>query len=123
MPLSRDQRLAGEFLIDHSASPGLSESQAFALGIPLAKRATLFEGKFYTCGHCQAMVHRLSKDPGQPTSDPAYCNGCSHYICDDCAKAKAAGAACRPFAQLVDEVLEAAHREASGLQSSVILLP
>lgn len=69
----------------------------------------------YTCSHCQAIV---VKNP-ERKRERYHCRGCDHLLCDNCAAARAAGANCRTFKQLADEVQEAASR---GLPVSPLIL-
>ena len=61
-----------------------------------------FEADTYTCRHCEAVVVM------NPTRvrERYKCKGCSHHICDDCAAKMATGAACKTYAQFVDEIRE-----------------
>ena len=61
-----------------------------------------FEADTYTCTHCQRVVV-MNPERVRPRYK---CRGCNHHICDNCAAIKEAGAPCKTFAQLVDEVLE-----------------
>lgn len=72
----------GELMIDHRASPGLTEDQARLFGYdPTAvKEGKLFEAATMTCGHCGTIVIR---NPGR-TRERGFCPKCSHYICDQC---------------------------------------
>jgi hypothetical protein len=104
--------LEGELLIDHRAGPGISEAIALAAGLPVEiARQKVYESATYTCGHCQAIV---VINPSR-TRERAYCRGCEHIICDACSAVKARTLVCRPFQQIVDEVLTAAElKERSG---------
>ena len=85
-------RTHGELLIDHRAT-GVSPP-----GVP-----PIFESAIATCSHCQAGV---IMNPLR-TRERAVCKKCMAYICDQCAAAMALSGVCRPFAQVVDEMLEA----------------
>jgi hypothetical protein len=92
--------LAGELLIDHRNSPGIAPEILVANNLPASAGKGIFETAVYSCGHCQAMV---------PEDPKMYlCRGCTHILCDRCAKQKALTGLCRPFAQWADEVLTAA---------------
>lgn len=69
----------------------------------------------YTCTHCCTVVV-MNPDRRR---ERYKCRGCDHLICDNCGAARAAGAACKTFKQLVDEVLTAAEKTSAG----GILLP
>lgn len=69
-----------------------------------------FEAATYTCTHCQRVVV-LNPDRKR---ERYKCRGCNHLICDDCAVARTAGAPCRTFAQLADEVMTAAEKMSAG---------
>lgn len=69
-----------------------------------------FEADTYTCTHCQAVV---VMNP-ERKRERYKCRGCNHHICDGCAAARTAGAPCRTFAQLADEVMTAADKISAG---------
>lgn len=103
--MSSLSRHEGYLLIDHRGSPGLSEADLAAVGLPFQAGRGVFEAATITCSHCQALVVR---NPLRQR-ERAYCPRCDHYICDACGRARAAaGGACRSFKQLVEEVQEAA---------------
>ena len=102
-------------MLDHSQTIGLSDAAVMASGLPPGAGHGLFEAPTYTCSHCQAVVVLNPKR----NRERAFCGGCDHYICDNCGAAKAAGAKCRTFKQLVDELMEADSRAAT---SSMVLL-
>jgi hypothetical protein len=96
-----DQRTdLGYFLLDHRQAgvlpPGVCN--------PLVEQAT------FTCSHCQFVVV-MNPNRIRPRTK---CGGCSHLICDGCAAKKAAGAPCKTWAQVVDEALAQAERQADG---------
>ena len=95
--------LEGLVTVDHRDSPGISENLAAANGMPVAATRGFFEAPTYTCSHCQAVV---VMNPLR-TRDRAYCTGCDRYICDSCGFARSQGAACKPYPEFVDELLEA----------------
>lgn len=76
----------------------------------------MVEADTYTCTHCQRVVV-MNPDRKRPRYK---CRGCNHLICDGCAAIREAGAPCKTFAQLVDETLEQAERQAG---SSPLVLP
>ncbi len=73
----------GYLMVDHRASPGLTEEQArFNCYDPdLAKEGRLFEADTLTCAHCPAIV---IKNP-ERTRERYSCQKCGgHYVCDTC---------------------------------------
>jgi len=79
--ISNKQLHEGYLMVDHRASPGLTEEQAITLGYgPSAAHEKLYEAKTNHCSHCATVVimnpHR--------TRERAYCQACSKYICDNC---------------------------------------
>ena len=71
-----------------------------------------FEADTYTCRHCERVV---VLNPAR-IRERYKCSGCSHHICDDCAAKRVSGEACKTYAQIVEEQLELAVRQAgSGL--------
>lgn len=96
--------LEGEILIDHRNSPGVSSELLIANGLPPESGRGIYEGVTYTCGHCQRIVFVNSLR----NRERHFCRGCEHVICDGCAAEKAKTLTCRPFKQVVDELLTAA---------------
>ena len=86
----------GEFVIDHRASPGISEAFARQSGkdVPAVGAGELYESATITCSHCQATV---VLNP-QRTRPRHYCAKCDHYICDD----PICLAHCLPIAKVFD---------------------
>lgn len=109
------RRHEGYFMMDHRGTEGVPDTLAVAAGLPAGAGKGLFEAPTYTCSHCQAVV---IMNPDRKR-ERYHCRGCDHLICDNCAAARAAGAKCRTFKQIVDEAVEAAER---GLTPSIILL-
>jgi hypothetical protein len=78
----------GELLVDHRASPGLTNEQAHKLGYTLdntgvpnaVAEGKVFEAPTMGCNHCGTVV---IINPSR-TRDRAYCPSCDHYICDNC---------------------------------------
>jgi len=92
-------------MIDHRASPGLSETAARKAGYdPVrCREGKLFEAATMSCSHCQGSV---VKNPLR-TRDRAYCQKCDHYICDACDAQRALPEYDHtPYAKLSDMVLE-----------------
>lgn len=92
----------GYLLFDHQASPGIPR--------PLVERTGLAhqfgEGKrlelaTLTCGHCKTVS---IKNPLR-IRERGHCFKCHHYVCDVCAGALKAGGVCRPWDQVVDDLL------------------
>jgi hypothetical protein len=75
-----------------------------------------FEADTYTCTHCSTVV---VMNP-QRVRERYKCRGCSHHICDPCAAKRAAGEGCKTMAQLFDEEMAKAGRQA---EASVLILP
>lgn len=109
MPLIRNKReLEGYLRIDHRDSPGLTPEEASAVGrsgiAPFVAAGKMFEGATYTCSHCTRTVV-INPDRVRPR---AYCPKCDHHICDWCEGQRvASGGACKPFTQIIDEVVDA----------------
>jgi hypothetical protein len=97
--------LEGYTMIDHRESPGITPEEAAQCPgtIPVGK-GTMFESPFITCSHCQRGVV-LNPDRSRPRG---YCHKCDKYICDQCTAELFNTGVCRPIAQVVDEILEAA---------------
>jgi hypothetical protein len=107
---------AGYFMLDHSATEPLPDEIVMAAGLPAGAGQGLFEADAYTCSHCQAVVV-LNKDRKR---ERGYCKGCDHVICDTCMAAKAAGASCKTFKQMLDEIQSAAEKQAD-IAPSILL--
>lgn len=117
MPSSRN--FEGYFLLDHRDSPGIPESLAVQSGLPPNAGRGLFEAPTYTCSHCQKVcIVKLPRETEVP-----FCPKCSHHVCGTCGKRREAdGGACKPFKQIVDEILAQASKQAEA-GSPLILLP
>lgn len=89
-------------MVDHRASPGLSEDVARAVGMDpkLVGEGKLLEAATLTCSHCKAVV---MKNPLRER-ERASCRKCgNHYICDFCAmKADEPDYSHLPFEKLKD---------------------
>jgi hypothetical protein len=94
----------GYLSIDHRDSPGLPDEAVHRAGLPPGAGRGVFECPTYTCTHCCTVV---ILNPVR-RRDRAYCAKCDRYICDACGAAMAASGVCKPFAQIVEEVQEAA---------------
>lgn len=99
----------GYFMLDHSQTEGISDELIIAAGLPRGAGKGLFEAPCYTCKHCQRIV---VMNPDR-TRERAYCRGCDHLICDECAAVKAKTLTCRTFDQIADEILTEAAKAAS----------
>lgn len=83
----------GYLFIDHRFSPGLGGDLA---------GGTLFETDTLTCNHCK-IVSIKNKDR---TRERGECFKCNQYLCDNCAIAFKITNICRPFSQVVDDLLD-----------------
>jgi predicted RNA-binding Zn-ribbon protein involved in translation (DUF1610 family) len=72
----------GYIMVDHRASPGVSDEQARAWGRPAGAlgEGKLFETATMHCSHCGAVV---IMNPGR-TRDREWCTICDKYVCDQC---------------------------------------
>jgi hypothetical protein len=87
---------------DQPRGMGYLEIDQRASGIPVSiGYGVRFEADTYTCTHCNAVV---IMNP-QRKRERYKCKGCQHHICDSCAAAAAAGAACLTMAQRFEEYL------------------
>lgn len=98
-------------MLDHRNVQGMPDEVAVANGLPPGAGKGLFEAPTYTCSHCQRVV---ILNPNRQR-ERVYCRGCDHNICDDCGAAKAAGAPCRTFKQVIEEALEKASSTSSAI--------
>lgn len=75
----------GYLLVDHRASPGLTEDQAIKLGYhpDQVSEGSIYEADVMTCSHCntQVILNPL-RERGRH-----FCFKCNKYICDWCAAA------------------------------------
>lgn len=100
------RELEGYLMIDHRESPGVTPEQAMMAGrntLPVG-RGQRFEAPTVNCSHCERLV---VLNPGR-TRDRAYCPKCNHYLCDQCEAARVQTGLCKPFAQRIDEFIDAA---------------
>lgn len=96
----------GYLMVDHRASPGLSEDEARQAGYDpaLCKEGKLFEADTLTCSHCKSAV---VKNPlrTRARNTCAKCSG--HYICDGCAYlATLPDYTHTPFDKVIDDHLD-----------------
>lgn len=94
-------RREGYLLVDHRASPGITEADVLrlrALGhnVPLVPEGKSLELKTKKCAHCGGVV-LLNPDR---LRDRGHCYKCNEYLCDGCA----AVGDCRPIQALADAV-------------------
>lgn len=117
--MSSKRRHEGYLMIDHRNSPGMSDADLVATGMPLGAGRGLHECAVYTCNHCEMGV---MKNPTR-TRGREWCKTCDHYICDRCYGVLKATGVCKPFRNLAEEVQEMATREAGDVEiESVIVL-
>ena len=98
----------GYLLIDHSESPGITEEDNKKAGIvaPVIKEGSKAEFPTYTCPHCNGVV---VINPAR-TRARSYCQKCDHYMCDACGAAQALSTEHNPFAKIMDQQYDAAHK-------------
>lgn len=97
----------GYLLVDHRASPGLTEAEARIAGFDPKQcgEGKLFEAASLTCEHCKVAV---VKNPLR-VRERAFCTKCHHYICDVCAfKASQPDYVHDPFEKRADDIMNAA---------------
>src|SRR5260221_11085445 len=101
----------GYLLIDHRNSPGLTDAETHAGGLPAGSGRGMFEAPTITCSHCQTtlIVNPLRN------RERGYCRKCDHYICDQCGVVLAATGICKPFKRYVDEQQELADKGQGGI--------
>lgn len=109
--MSSQRRYEGYLLIDHRNSPGLTDEQVAAAGLPPGAGQGVFEAPTLTCSHCQTIV---VLNPGR-RRERAYCPSCDRYLCDACGALYALKRECRNIFKRLDEVQEAAARHSQLL--------
>jgi hypothetical protein len=92
----------GYFMLDHRASPGLTEFHTWDAELPPGCGSGLFEAPTYTCSHCIRVVVIEPKR----TRDRGFCFKCHHQVCDECEEIRIRTGECVPFRQLAEESLE-----------------
>ena len=94
------RKFEGCLIIDHRDSPGVTPEQVQGRG-PVVGKGQLLETATQTCVHCQRIVvlNPLRTRPRH------YCQKCDDFQCDLCANLP-----CKPFAKVIDEILEAGAR-------------
>lgn len=87
----------GYFMIDHRASPGISQTQAeLTPGMIPVGEGNMFERDIKTCIHCQAVVV-LNPLRTRPRN---WCAKCDKYICDS----PICNMECRPYVKMLDDL-------------------
>jgi len=109
--MSSLKRYEGYVLIDHRASPGVSEElvrQWHAAGkwTPLVDEGCAYESGTMTCAHCGTIVilNPLRTRPRE------YCPKCDKYVCGNTVCATE----CRSFNKLLDTLQEQAFLDAQS---------
>ncbi len=95
--------LEGEYLIDHRASPGLTDEQVGTFDSPTVGKGEVFESAIIMCSHCQASVV-LNPDRSRSRG---YCPKCDKYICDECEYLRSINFECREYARRLDSYQQA----------------
>lgn len=97
-------RKEGYLIIDHRASPGLTQEQALAMGLNPAQVSDgkMMEAGTATCCHCNAIV---ILNPMR-VRERGHCRKCDAYICDN----PACHVDCVPFNLKLDKLEAAAYR-------------
>lgn len=113
--MSSVRRHEGYLLLDHRATAPVPEELTRAAGLPPSAGRGLFEAPTFTCSHCNSVVI-INPDRKRARY---HCRGCDHLLCDNCAAARAAGASCKTFKQIVDEACELASR---GINPSSLII-
>lgn len=96
----------GYLMIDHRASPGLTEEEALRAGYDpkFSGEGKVYEQDTMTCAHCRNVV---VKNPFR-TRDRPHCYQCDHYICDICAVKAKTDDVHMPFSKFIDLTLKQA---------------
>lgn len=105
----------GYLMVDHRASPGLSEDFARRAGYDpaLVREGKVLEADILQCRHCPRP--EMKKNPFR-TRERGHCFKCNSYVCDFCAlEMTKSDYIHRPFVKLIDDTMESAYRaETSG---------
>lgn len=110
----------GYLMIDNRVSQGIDDATMIAMGYPVGAGKGLFESATYTCSHCHAVVVIEPKR----TRERGFCRKCNQRVCDSCETIRVmAGGACRSMAQIIDETLESAVKQADTEPTSILLIP
>lgn len=97
-------------MIDNRVNDGISDemiAKMMGADMPIGCGRGMFEAPTVTCSHCQVIV---VLNPNRQRERP-HCRKCDHYICDKCGIALALTGICKPFKQVIDEVLEQAEKQ------------
>ncbi|MGD9879117.1 MAG: hypothetical protein AB7U95_03175 [Reyranella sp.] len=102
------RELEGYIEINHKDSPGLEH--------PLLGKGQVFRAATYTCPYCegQVVVNPLR------ARDREYCRKLDRYICDSCGAKRKLGIDLKPWKQVVDEYLNAVHRNSAPNVSRIL---
>lgn len=92
----------GYLLIDHSASPGISDAMTNLAGLPMGVGRGKVEVPTFTCSHCTRVVVINAAR----TRDRGYCPKCDHHVCDQCNIIRVASGKCKTYQQYIDETQE-----------------
>lgn len=107
----------GYLLIDNRFNQGVPDEVMVSQGLPAGAGKGLFESATFTCSHCNAVVILNPKR----TRERGFCRKCSQCICDICTTRMALTLECKPMAQIIDEALEAAVKQADSPVPSLLL--
>lgn len=99
----------GYYMLDHRASPGLTEFHTWVDKLPPGSGSSLFEAPTFTCSHC---IRIVVMEPAR-TRDREHCFGCHHDICDECGVIYAKTRVCCSFKRMAESSLEAAAQESN----------
>jgi hypothetical protein len=96
----RQQKCEGYLLVDHRSSPGMPELASRRLGLDprFTGEGKMYESVTLSCAHCRTVV---VKNPLR-VRERGHCFKCNAYVCDACAAVRE----CRPFTQVIDDVLD-----------------
>jgi hypothetical protein len=98
------RELEGYVMVDHRESPGFTPQEAAQAGfrnLPVGK-GTKFQGITYRCSHCEAQIVLEIKNRDK---SPGHCSKCDRNLCKRCALVWKLTGVCRPFNQIIDEML------------------
>lgn len=108
----------GYLMLDHRQTDAVPDDVMRSCGLPVGSGKGLYECPSFTCNHCQRVV---VMNPNRQ-QERGYCKKCDHYVCDSCNTIRLATGICKTFNQQVDELLNAAEKQAE-VQERKILLP
>lgn len=114
------RRHEGYLMLDHRGTEGVPDEVMRSCGLPAGSGHKLYECPSFTCSHCQRVVIMDARR----TNSRGYCKKCDHYVCDNCETIRvASGGMCKTFSQQVDELLNAAEKQATTQDPRTIVLP